>query len=182
MDKNKNILEDNYLKELLGEKSNNPFKVPEDYFNNLSDRINDKCLKTKEATLFQKFITLALRPSVSISLGVILIALITFAYIFNKPNENKNVNISSVSENKSEKTAEDYLIENENIDDAFLIEAASDSAESESIFLTNDAIAYTSNDISNNNDGNNKISDTLISKEEIINYLVEENIDPNDFN
>jgi hypothetical protein len=186
MDKNKNIVDDNYFKDLeslIGEKSNNPFKVPKDYFTDLPERINNKCFKTKDTTLFQKFISLILRPSVSISLGIIIIAIVAFAYIFNKPNENKNININSVSENKPEKATEDYLIENENIDDTFLIEAATDdSTENESIFLTTDAMAYISNDISNNNDFNNPVSDTIISKEEIINYLVEENIDPNDFN
>jgi len=185
MDKNKNIEEENYFKDfetLIGPKSNNPFNVPEGYFTDLPDRINNKCFKAKEITLFQKFISLIRRPSVSISFGVIIIMLIAFAYIFNKPNEKNNIKISSISEIKSEKATEDYLIENENIDDSFLIEAATNSMESESIFLTTDAMAYISADTSNNNKINNKINDTIISKEEIINYLVEENIDPNDFN
>jgi hypothetical protein len=162
-----------------GHKKDNPFIVPNDYFENLSLRIADKCTSKKANPLITLRNYFLLKPAFSITLGFIIIALAFGLYFIVEKNQNNN--ILTAAENLYDKSIEDYLIENENIDDSFIIDAiADDSTSTESIFIEHKSMINGSMQEKEVENTHNSKSDTTISKEDIINYLFEENIDPND--
>lgn len=159
-------------------KKDNPFLIPEDYFENLPAKINSNCIKTKN-NVFGAFISfLIVRPALSFSM-IILAFTLSFGLYF-IIEKNKSTDGLVANENNTEKSIADYLIENENIDDLFIIDAiADDSTDSENPFLHQNAIAEVSEHINAYENSEINVNDTTLSKEEIINYLFEENIDPN---
>ena len=69
------------MKELNDIKKQNPFKVPENYFENLSERIMSQTSAT-EAGIPKKSIVRRLRPFLAMAASVALFALIGYTAIY----------------------------------------------------------------------------------------------------
>lgn len=181
MENKKNIQEEdifNATGSFKDTNKDNPFKVPANYFDNLQELIIKKCINSKNISVENRIRTFILRPAFSLSFIIIAVLIILAVSFYNKTINNKNN--TSISSYQNEKSIEDYLIENENIDDSFIVDAISDdSTNSDNIFITNETIAYESGKTGDYKQ-NDKPADTTISNDEIMNYLLEENIDPNE--
>jgi vacuolar-type H+-ATPase subunit F/Vma7 len=84
------------MKELNDIKKQNPFKVPENYFENLSERIMSQTSAT-EAGIPKKSIVRRLRPFLAMAASVALFALIgyTAIYYINNPHRRSSSSVAA---------------------------------------------------------------------------------------
>lgn len=175
---NKNLEET--APELFSISKENPFGVPENYFENLSDTISNHCLKTEKqeisiisGTFSKFFIPLAFAASI-----------VLFILIFTRKDEINPVGSYSLAYTDQSSTAEylEYLINNDELDESLII----------STLIHDD----TSKNVQRNNQNNESIkalnenpviltdslSNIIITEDDIIQYLLEDDDSDNLFN
>lgn len=139
-------------------KKENPFRVPDGYFDKLPMIIQEKITKTKSVSIWEQFFLLLKQPKYSVSLAVATMAIVIALFVFVKPDGQEYQFLSDI-------TIEDILRENPELiysmDETLIIEVL---------------LAENGEDIQDYYDYNIK-SDTSISDDEIIDYLSDENFD-----
>ncbi len=139
-------------------KKENPFRVPDGYFDKLPNIIREKIIKPNTVSVWEQFFLLLKQPKYSMSLAVATMAIVLALFVFVKPDGQEDQFLSDI-------TIEDILRENPeliySIDESLIIEVL---------------LAENGEDIRDYYDYNIK-SDTSISDDEIIDYLSDENFD-----
>ncbi|MCD4746813.1 MAG: hypothetical protein K8R58_10995 [Bacteroidales bacterium] len=138
----------------------NPFKVPDEYFDNLPTIIQEKINIKQQITLWDRFYQFILRPQYSIAVSLTFAAIVLVIYFTTRDNSN---NDNSILANM---TWEEILNENPNIinyfNESMLVEmliSKADNSDIDQSLKTDEAI----------------INDTSISTDDMIEYLMEEN-------
>jgi len=139
-------------------KKENPFRVPDGYFDKLPNIIQEKIIKPNTVSVWEQFFLLMKQPKYSVSLAVATMAIVLALFIFVKPDVHEDEFLSDI-------TIEDILRENPELiysmDKSLIIEVL---------------LAENGEDIRDYYDYNIE-SDTSISDDEIIDYLSDENFD-----
>ena len=148
----------NFAPELSKINKENPFRVPKDYFNELPIAIQSKVSKSKQISVWERFIQLFKQPKYSISFATVAATFIVALALFINPDVQEEDFISGI-------TVEDIINEYpefiSSIDESMIIEL---------LFVDNN---YDIEDYFNTNIE----SDSSISEDDIIDYLSDENFD-----
>jgi hypothetical protein len=166
---------DNLPPALKGLQGKDPFAVPEGYFDELPGRIMQRIGQQGSPS---KLKLLFRRPMIPVSLAAAMIGLMIMFYFLLKPEE-QNIRTNYLAENSQNvKAIEDYLLNSSDVDEDAIVEAIVDDQETPVINLENPF--YTGNDsIPANKDKETVIpADTTITPDDIINYLLDEDYDP----
>jgi hypothetical protein len=152
----------------------NPFVVPDGYFDELPGIIQDRCVNPKKKNIIASKLKLIIaRPEYIISLCVILIAVV-FISIYPKPKQIEKVVV--VQNNELETKLNDLIDENE-IDESLIIEtlmADTDTVKSKTKKLFNPE--------NKKQEINLNLENPEITPDDILQYLLEneEEIDPDE--
>ena len=158
--------------QINGIRKENPFVVPENYFQDLPSLIQQK-IQHNEPTKVRS-IGLVRAVVYTSSVAAAIVALF-FLFTFLLPKEEvKDTQVASFSDYKDAIAA--YL--EENLDEATLLEVSSDNL---ALFNPNDlsALAMVDDTIEQKQNENTKfVADTTLHANDILEYLINENIDP----
>ena len=148
-----------FAPELSKIKKDNPFKVPDDYFDKLPEAIREKVASvTKKISIFEQFLLRFKQPKYSITTGLAFILIVVALFVFIKPADKEIQFLSDI-------TIDDILEESPE-----LIYDMDESIILEVLFAdnTDETYDYFESDIYN---------DTTINEDEIIDYLSDENFE-----
>ena len=166
--------EDELSSLLAGIRDENPFAVPEGYFDELPELINKRIERQK--ALRKKILIRSLYPA---GLAAAMIAAILMFYFLGK-KEDKKISTKYFSECRWQYNAiEDYLLNTAGIDEETIIDVmCNDANEKPAMNIENPF--YDSRDSITGRSGKKAVipADTSITKEDIIQYLMDEDIDP----
>jgi|WetSurMetagenome_2_1015567.scaffolds.fasta_scaffold427051_1 hypothetical protein len=155
-------------------KKENPFQLPENYFEALPDQINSRIKSLKEKPTNQSsFFSRPLYPILAVAAMFGLVALMFFLLIPSKKT-GETEKLANNSENYN--AIEDYLINNANIDEESIVNAIIDEDNNTPFILIGDSTLINNDSIPKQN----TIvfpSDTSISKDDILQYLLDEDLD-----
>jgi hypothetical protein len=152
----------------------NPFVVPDGYFDELPGIIQDRCVNLKKNNVFALKLKLIIaRPQYIISLCLILIAIV-FISIYPKPKKMKEV---AVAQNNELETKLNDLIDENEIDESLLIETL--SADTDTVKGKTSKIITPEN---KKQEINLNLENPEITPDDILQYLLEneEEIDPDE--
>ena len=139
-------------------KKENPFKVPDGYFDGLPMKIQEKVSQPNTVSIWEQLIMVIRQPKYSVSFVFAIVAIIVALIVFVKPKVQESIYLPDI-------TIEDVLRGNPeliyNLDESTIIEIM---------------FAETGNDVLNYFDNNIK-SDSSITEDDIINYLSDENFE-----
>ena len=154
--------ENNNLQELAPEfskiKKENSFKVPDGYFDSLPMKIQENISEPKNVSIWEQLIPILRQPKYSVSLAFISTIVIIGFMVLNKPDISESLYFSDI-------TIKDVLQENPemiySLDESDLIEIMLASSD-------NNVADYF---------GSNIESDSSITKDDIIDFLSDENFE-----
>ncbi len=156
---------------LFGIKKQNPFSVPDGYFDDLPNIILNRINEKKTVSLWNNLHSLVRKPhySIAASLVILLISVAGYFFLFNKSNAETNIMNPYV---ELDNIIRDNNINLYNIEESFFIDALL----SESDVQTNNMYLLYLNQyvtISDGSSGSYELAD--ISSEDIVDYLSLEN-------
>jgi hypothetical protein len=155
-------------------KKENPLRVPENYFETLPDQIKLKIKGLKDKPTKQSsFFSRPLYPILAVAAMFGLVALMFFLLIPSKKT-GRTEKLANNSENYN--AIEDYLINTANIDEESIVNAIIDEDNNTPFMLTGDSTMINNDSIPKQNTTVFP-NDTTISKDDILQYLSDEDID-----
>jgi hypothetical protein len=179
MDKPNNIPDEDFSKELSPMlqklKKENPLLVPDDYFNHLPETIKQRIEKLDNQPVKKyAFFSNKLYPVLAVAA---MIGLIAFLYFMLIPSKNSH-NPEKFADNSSGFNAiEDYLINNAGIDEESIVSALIEENDITPVLIAGDSLLINNDSIPQKGNTVVFLSDTSISKEDILQYLLEEDIE-----
>ncbi len=166
-------------------KKDNPFKTPEGYFDTFSDRLQQK-IKTQEEESASTSVIVMIKPYIAVAAGFLLLFLLWQSIIWYTNNGLK----PQTAQNQSQQYQEEFISELENLSETDLyqldeymliamleeehvVEKQEQAVETHSDTVKKNAKKETKTETPKKKDK----FDEEVSDEEIMEYLIEENVD-----
>lgn len=178
-----NKSEDNHLNEELSPllqklKKNNPLIVPHNYFDSLSEDIFRK-VQTAKTRSSAREIFLSVSWSRVVTVAA-MIGIIAFLFYFLIPSNNYNKNEAIANYNTEYNAIEDYLLNTADIDEEAILAAMLENENDTPLLLFNDLDSISDDSIPVNKQKTPVFpADTTISPDDILQYLIEEEMELN---
>jgi len=162
---------DKFSSILSAMQNDNPFVIPESYFDELPAVIQDRCLKLKKESPYLLFIKHSfVNPQFYISVGVLLIAIVIFSLYFEPIQKNQ----ITLAQNIDVETKVNELIDENQIDEAMIIESIVSDTDTVKVIKQNTQLNISKQNLS--------IENPEITPDDILQYLLdnEAEIEPNE--
>jgi len=148
----------------------NPFEIPDGYFDELPNIIQSKIAEKKTVSLWKNAHAIIRKPQYSIAASfiILLLSVAGYFFLFNKSND-ETVLISRYAELNN--LIEDNRINLDNIEESFFVDALISESNIES---NNENFLYINQYIASTNNGSESYELSDITSDDIVNYLSEE--------